>query len=41
MTNLKQELQMDEHKISIEELYQRYDVDSVNGLTSIQVVKKT
>lgn len=40
MTSLKQELQMDEHKISIEELYQRYEVDSLKGLTSIQVFER-
>ena len=40
MTNLKQELEMDEHQVSIDELYQRYDVDSLNGLTSTQVADR-
>jgi len=34
MDDLKQELEMDEHKISIEELYARYKTDPDKGLTS-------
>ena len=37
MTNLKQELEMDEHQIKIEELFDRYQVNALNGLSSDQV----
>jgi sodium/potassium-transporting ATPase subunit alpha len=34
LDDLKQELEMDEHKIPIEELYARYGVDPQNGYTA-------
>lgn len=37
MNNLKQELEMDEHQIKIEELFERYEVDAASGLTFDQV----
>ena len=37
MTNLKQELEMDEHQIKIEELLERYEVNVSNGLSTDQV----
>ena len=40
MTNLKQELEMDEHQLKIEELFDRYQVNASNGLSSDQVREK-
>ena len=40
MINLKRELEMDEHKISIHDLLERYEVDVSKGLTSIQVIER-
>uniref|UniRef100_A0A914YQP8 Na(+)/K(+)-exchanging ATPase n=1 Tax=Panagrolaimus superbus TaxID=310955 RepID=A0A914YQP8_9BILA len=37
---LKKEVKMDEHQISIEELMKRYDTDINNGLTSAEAEKK-
>ncbi|VDP69100.1 unnamed protein product [Echinostoma caproni] len=36
LNDLKQELDMDEHRISLEELYMRLSTDPVNGLTAEQ-----
>ena len=40
MKNLKQELELDEHKIEIEDLFKRYQVDVSRGLTNDQVHEK-
>ena len=33
MNNLKQELEMDEHQIKMEDLFERYELDIASGLT--------
>ena len=38
--NLKQELQMDSHRISLTELFDQYQVDIANGLTHSQVTER-
>ena len=40
MKNLKEELEMDEHRIRIEDLFERYQVDVSKGLTNNQVQEK-
>ena len=39
MDNLKQELELDVHKVSLEELSKRFDTDLTRGLTKGQAVK--
>ena len=36
INNLKKELELDSHKVAIEELYRRYGTDSSRGLTTTQ-----
>ena len=40
LSGLKQELEMDEHMVTINELFQRYEVDSLNGVTNVQAVER-
>ena len=40
MSSLKQELQMDEHIVSLDELYDRYDVNHLKGLTNTEAKER-